>query len=364
MPSEFLPVNAYPLTPPRVREVHIPVDPYEEFPAELGTNDVVNIVASITPPDRRVQDAQAAIRRIEVLASDLAGRLAEVSRAADHLGKELSIVSRNVEQVVTLAAPPSAAPGWDAEVIVTKAIGQATDHFAGLLKPSAELPTPPPTKRLTMIVRITPVAVPLRQIGGRVVDRIRAIDVGALRLQMRRVAAQRAVGYQLAIAGMLCIGIVLLQAVTSRDTSIMEPRPQSTTVTATPAPSPTSLVTPAPPAAVPAVVKTPNSTARVSRLPPAVLPAKRTDSVQKPAEVVAPRPSIGTLAIASNPSGAAVYINRQYVGETPLRVPGLRAGEHVVWLEYEGYHRWTAGVLVPADKLTRVEPKLRPVTSR
>jgi PEGA domain-containing protein len=67
---------------------------------------------------------------------------------------------------------------------------------------------------------------------------------------------------------------------------------------------------------------------------------------------------VGTLDIQSEPLGAAVYINQQYVGATPLRIPQLRAGSHAVWIQAEGYALWSAGVRVPADKTTLVTVSL------
>jgi hypothetical protein len=68
---------------------------------------------------------------------------------------------------------------------------------------------------------------------------------------------------------------------------------------------------------------------------------------------------VGTLAVESSPPGAAVFINRQRVGVTPLEVQGLQSGSRVIWIERDGYRRWTAAVDVPADRLTRVSAKLQ-----
>jgi hypothetical protein len=68
---------------------------------------------------------------------------------------------------------------------------------------------------------------------------------------------------------------------------------------------------------------------------------------------------IGTLAIDSDPPGAAVLVDRRPVGETPIAVPQSRAGSHVVWIERAGYLRWTSVVTVAADKTTRVRVKLQ-----
>ncbi len=68
---------------------------------------------------------------------------------------------------------------------------------------------------------------------------------------------------------------------------------------------------------------------------------------------------MGTLAVQSDPVGAAVFLNRRLVGATPLRMPRLSAGSHAVWVERAGYERWTAAILVPANKLTEVSVRLR-----
>jgi hypothetical protein len=68
---------------------------------------------------------------------------------------------------------------------------------------------------------------------------------------------------------------------------------------------------------------------------------------------------VGTLAIESDPPGAAVLVDRQPVGETPTMVSKSRAGSHVVWIERAGYLRWTSVVSVAADKTTRVSVKLQ-----
>jgi len=73
---------------------------------------------------------------------------------------------------------------------------------------------------------------------------------------------------------------------------------------------------------------------------------------------VRPAGFIGTLAVQSDPPGAAVLVDRRRVGTTPIELPRLRAGSHLIWIEREGYQRWTASVLVPAEKLTRVRASL------
>ena len=94
---------------------------------------------------------------------------------------------------------------------------------------------------------------------------------------------------------------------------------------------------------------------------PIVPPVLRSSRGPRPPTSPARRQEfIGTLTVESEPSGAAVFIDRQSVGQTPLSVAGRRAGSHVVWIERQGYRRWTAAVRVAADKVTRISASLEP----
>ena len=59
-----------------------------------------------------------------------------------------------------------------------------------------------------------------------------------------------------------------------------------------------------------------------------------------------------------------MFLDRKYVGETPVQLTELRAGSHVVWIERDGYQRWTASVLVAADKQTQIAATLQPERDR
>lgn len=74
------------------------------------------------------------------------------------------------------------------------------------------------------------------------------------------------------------------------------------------------------------------------------------------------RPTVyrGTLAVNADRPGATVFVNRQNVGTAPVRIRNLRAGAHLVWVEHEGYRRWTRVVTVPAERVTRVSVDLEP----
>jgi PEGA domain len=87
--------------------------------------------------------------------------------------------------------------------------------------------------------------------------------------------------------------------------------------------------------------------------------ATRDARLSKPQAQAPTSQFVGALAVESSPPGAAVFINRQRVGVTPIEVQGLQSGSRVIWLERDGYRRWTAAVDVPADRLTRVSAKLQ-----
>lgn len=106
------------------------------------------------------------------------------------------------------------------------------------------------------------------------------------------------------------------------------------------------------------VSPTPYATVATTR----ALPVRRVP-VRSP-EQVEPEPRreyVGTLSVDAVPAGGEVFINRKSVGRTPVLLPGLRAGSHLVWIEREGYRLFTRVVLVPADKVSRVSVALEPI---
>jgi hypothetical protein len=92
-------------------------------------------------------------------------------------------------------------------------------------------------------------------------------------------------------------------------------------------------------------------------LPPIEVPAT------EPPVTPLVRPTIykGTLAINADLPGATVFVNREPVGTAPVRIRNLKAGAHLVWVERDGYRRWTRVVTVPAEQVTRVSADLEPL---
>ena len=72
-------------------------------------------------------------------------------------------------------------------------------------------------------------------------------------------------------------------------------------------------------------------------------------------------PYVGTLTVDAEPAGD-VYLNRKGVGRTPVRLENLRAGSHLIWIERDGYRRWTRVVAVAADRISRVSASLDPLS--
>lgn len=114
----------------------------------------------------------------------------------------------------------------------------------------------------------------------------------------------------------------------------------------------------------PASTTTVASTTVASTAPPPAAVKKA-----RPARVATPLPVpevayVGTLSIDATPPGSQVFINRRAAGNTPLRVENLRAGSHLVWIERDGYRRWTQVVEVRSDRVSRVSVSLEPLAAR
>src|SRR6266508_723865 len=91
------------------------------------------------------------------------------------------------------------------------------------------------------------------------------------------------------------------------------------------------------------------------------VPAVQRTRIAKPAaDLVQPSVFTGELLVESSPERAAVFIDRQYVGETPLQLTKMRAGSHLVRIERNGHQRWTAAVVVTTDKKVQVSATLQP----
>jgi hypothetical protein len=156
-----------------------------------------------------------------------------------------------------------------------------------------------------------------------------------------------------AIAGVVA-GLVLGITAWRLMTTISVPEPP---IAAEPAPEP-------PPEAPPEAP--PQTMSSLPPLAPAPAPVKATVVTpirDDPAPGIARRPYVGSLSIDASPGGD-VFVDRKHAGPTPLRLDNLRAGSHLVWIEREGYRRWTKVVQVPADQISRVFADLESIAAR
>jgi hypothetical protein len=94
---------------------------------------------------------------------------------------------------------------------------------------------------------------------------------------------------------------------------------------------------------------------------------RRTPAAAAPAQRATRAPAggfVGTLVVESRPARAKVFVDGRGVGTTPLTLPGVRAGSHVVRIEMIGYRRWSTSVRVVAGERERVAASLEEEATR
>jgi hypothetical protein len=68
----------------------------------------------------------------------------------------------------------------------------------------------------------------------------------------------------------------------------------------------------------------------------------------------------GTLTIVSRPTGASVFIDERLIGTTPMLMPDISPGTHVVRLQLAAHRDWVSTVQVVGDERNRVTAALEP----
>jgi len=66
----------------------------------------------------------------------------------------------------------------------------------------------------------------------------------------------------------------------------------------------------------------------------------------------------GSLSVDSLPTGAKVFVDGKLAGTTPVVLPQVAAGEHVVRIEQDGYRRWSSSVRIVSGERNRVTASL------
>lgn len=73
-----------------------------------------------------------------------------------------------------------------------------------------------------------------------------------------------------------------------------------------------------------------------------------------------PVPGTGSIAVSSNPAGAQVLLDGNYVGITPLTIPSVQPGSHTIILKMNGYADWESTQTVQSGQVTQVSATLSP----
>ena len=104
----------------------------------------------------------------------------------------------------------------------------------------------------------------------------------------------------------------------------------------------------------------PSRTVSVALKRTAKPPARGRAATPPPAAAAAPTPTnyLGSIYVDSRPRGARVVLNGKVMGQTPLRIPEVGIGSHVIRLELEDHRTWTSSTRVQAGAETRVTGSL------
>ncbi|HVH57729.1 MAG TPA: PEGA domain-containing protein [Vicinamibacterales bacterium] len=89
--------------------------------------------------------------------------------------------------------------------------------------------------------------------------------------------------------------------------------------------------------------------------PPATRPAARDSATRKPAAVES---YVGSIYVDSRPRGARVLVDGKLMGTTPVRIPEIPVGSHVVRLQLEDHRDWSTSTRVTSSQESRVTGSL------
>jgi PEGA domain len=110
------------------------------------------------------------------------------------------------------------------------------------------------------------------------------------------------------------------------------------------------------PSTAPGAAETPAPRPETRRADPAPRPER-----PSPAEPAPPAAVTGVLRVRSDVPGASVFLDRKYLGTTPLEVDGLDPGTHRLNVSIEGYDGHAQAIEI-GDAPAEVEVKFREVT--
>jgi hypothetical protein len=70
----------------------------------------------------------------------------------------------------------------------------------------------------------------------------------------------------------------------------------------------------------------------------------------------------GAMSISSNPAGANIFLDNNFIGISPLTADDIAAGNHLVMFRMDGYQEYSTNALVNAGTTSSVSAALLPVT--
>ena len=83
-------------------------------------------------------------------------------------------------------------------------------------------------------------------------------------------------------------------------------------------------------------------------------PAASRGTTAAPPPTTAPASYTGSLYVDSRPRGATVLLDGRSIGQTPVSVPGVPVGSHVVKIEMAGKKPWSSTTRIAAGMIARV----------
>jgi hypothetical protein len=162
----------------------------------------------------------------------------------------------------------------------------------------------------------------------------------------RRISGPHAASF----VGGILFGVMAMQFVGTGESAEL-PATAGVQSIPSPAPVPPPAALPSPAGAVPPASR---ETAAESVTASNVSPAAETRRAARAANYQ------GGLRIDSRPAGAAVFVNNQEVGHTPIVLSSLRAGSRAVRIQLGGYVPWSRSVRVVANQQAAVLAQLEP----
>lgn len=76
---------------------------------------------------------------------------------------------------------------------------------------------------------------------------------------------------------------------------------------------------------------------------------------------LSPLSTTGSLYVLSNPSGANIYVDTAYKGQTPMTVTNLASGTHILEVDHSGYYDWKSTVDVLPGGTKTITATLNPM---